>query len=209
MNAEIKIIKGSEKVVVTSLDIAETFGKEHKQVLRDIREIKCSAPTSYIDQWNRTQPMYYVTRDGFTLLVMGYTGEKALKFKEGYIKQFSEMEKALTDKNRERIKALTCRMALTEALQQSTENLHGFAYSLYTDLVYKAVFGKNARQLRETLKLDKKESLREHFSQEELRAVQSKEFLVSGLIGCGMSYQQIRDFLNTVSLQETGLQVKE
>ena len=87
---------------------------------------------------------------------MGYTGEKALKFKEGYIKQFSEMEKALTDKNRERIKALTCRMALTEALQQSTENLHGFAYSLYTDLVYKAVFGKNARQLRETLKLDKK-----------------------------------------------------
>lgn len=217
MNAEIKTIKGSERVVVTSLDIAETFGKEHKQVLRDIREIKCSAefgrhnftPTSYIDQWNRKQPMYYVTRDGFTLLAMGYTGEKALKFKEGYIKQFSEMEKALTDKNRERIKALTCRMALTEALQQSTENLHGFAYSLYTDLVYKAVFGKNARQLRETLKLDKKESLREHFSEEELRAVQSKEFLVSGLIGCGMSYRQIRDFLNTVSLQETGLQVKE
>lgn len=70
MNAEIKTIKGSERVVVTSLDIAETFGKEHKQVLRDIREIKCSAefgrhnftPTSYIDQWNRTQPMYYVTR---------------------------------------------------------------------------------------------------------------------------------------------------
>ena len=97
MNAEIKTIKGSERVVVTSLDIAETFGKEHKQVLRDIREIKCSAefgrhnftPTSYIDQWNRTQPMYYVTRDGFTLLAMGYTGEKALKFKEGYIKQFS------------------------------------------------------------------------------------------------------------------------
>ena len=98
-------------------------------MLRDIREIKCSAefgrhnftPTSYIDQWNRTQPMYYVTRDGFTLLAMGYTGEKALKFKEGYIKQFSEMEKALTDKNRERIKALTCRMALTEALQQSSQ----------------------------------------------------------------------------------------
>ena len=86
---------------------------------------------------------------------------------------------------------------------------NGFAYSLYTDLVYKAVFGKNARQLRETLKLDKKESLRDHFSEEELRAVQSKEFLVSGLIGCGMSYQQIRDFFNTVSLQETGLQVKE
>ncbi len=75
MNAEIKTIKGSEKVVVTSLDIAETFGKEHKQVLRDIREIKCSVefgrynftPTSYTDQWNRKQPMYYVTRDGFTL----------------------------------------------------------------------------------------------------------------------------------------------
>lgn len=217
MNAEIKTIKGSEKVVVTSLDIAETFKKEHKQVLRDIREIKCSAefgrynftPTSYIDQWNRKQPMYYVTRDGFTLLAMGYTGEKALRFKEGYIKQFSEMEKTLIDKERERVKVTTCRLALTEALQQSVENLHGHSYSLYTDLIYKAVFGKNTRQLRETLKLDKKANLRDFFSVEELRAVQSKEFLVSGLIGCGMSYQQIKTFLSTVSIQETGLQVKE
>lgn len=40
-------------------------------------------------------PMYYMTKDGFTLLVMGYTGEKAMKFKEGYIKQFNAMEKAL------------------------------------------------------------------------------------------------------------------
>ena len=53
MNAEIKIIKGSEKVVVTSLDIAETFEKEHKQVLRDIREIKCSAE---FGRYNFTRP---------------------------------------------------------------------------------------------------------------------------------------------------------
>ena len=66
MNAEIRTIKGNERVVVTSLDIAGTFEKEHKQVLRDIREIKCSkefgrhnfAPTSYVDRWNRKQPMY-------------------------------------------------------------------------------------------------------------------------------------------------------
>lgn len=217
MNAEIRTIKGNERVVVTSLDIAGTFEKEHKQVLRDIREIKCSkefgrhnfAPTSYVDRWNRKQPMYYVTRDGFTLLAMSYTGEKALKFKEGYIKQFSEMEKTLIAKERERAKVTTCRLALTEALQQSVENLHDHSYSLYTDLIYKAVFGKNARQLRETLKLDKKANLRDYFSAEELRAIQSKEFLVSGLIGCGMSYQQIKTFLNTVSIQETGLQVKE
>ena len=70
-----------ERVAVTSLDVAETFGKAHDKVMRDIRELGCSAEfnaanfgdISYVDTKNRKQKAFVMTRDGFTLLVMGYT----------------------------------------------------------------------------------------------------------------------------------------
>lgn len=93
------------KLLTSSLLVAKTFGKEHARVMRDIRELACSdgfrlgnfADTSYNDAQGKTQPMYYLTRDGFTLLVMGYTGKKAMEFKEAYINAFNQMEKTLKD----------------------------------------------------------------------------------------------------------------
>ena len=200
-----------EVTVVTSLDIAETFGKEHKNVLRDIKQLECSdefgqlnfEPSSYINQQNKEQPMYFITRDGFTLLVMGYTGEKAMKFKEAYIRQFNAMEKALIGKLKEREKGIAVRQALTNALQQSQENerMHGHAYSTYTNIVYKAVFGKDAKHLREEYGISKKENLRDYFSEEELKAVQSVEMIVSGLVNCGWGYDQIKEFVMNQNLK--------
>lgn len=205
MLVEIKKINKEEVTVVTSLDIAETFGKEHKNVLRDIRELECSEEfnrlnfelTSYRDSMNRSQDMYYMTRDGFTILVMGYNGEKAMRFKEAYIRQFNAMEKALVGKMKEREKGIAVRQALTNALKESQENdrMHGHAYSTYTNIIYKAVFGKNAAQLREEYGITKKDNLRDYFSEEELKEVQNMEMLVSGLVGCGWGYNQIKDFI--------------
>ena len=211
MLVEIKKMNKEEVTVVTSLDIAETFGKEHKNVLRDIKQLECSdefgqlnfEPSSYINQQNKEQPMYFITRDGFTLLVMGYTGEKAMKFKEAYIRQFNAMEKALIGKLKEREKGIAVRQALTNALQQSQENerMHGHAYSTYTNIVYKAVFGKDAKHLREEYGLSKKENLRNYFSEEELKAVQSVEMIVSGLVNCGWGYDQIKEFVLNQNLK--------
>lgn len=94
MLVEIMKINKEDVTVVTSLDVAETFEKEHRRVLQDIRGLQCSkefrrlnfVQSSYINTQNKSQPMYLVTRDGFTLLAMGYTGEKAMRFKEAYIK---------------------------------------------------------------------------------------------------------------------------
>ncbi len=197
---------GKEEITVaTSLDVAETFEKEHKRVLQDIRELQCSKEfgqrnfvlSSYTSVQNKKLPVYYITRDGFTLLVMGYTGEKAMKFKEAYIRQFNAMEKALIGKMKEREKGIAVRHALTNALKESQENmrLHGHAYSAYTNVIYKAVFGKNAKQLREEYGVGKKEELRNCFSKEELKAVQSAEMLVGSLVCCGWGYEQIKDFV--------------
>jgi Rha family phage regulatory protein len=65
--------------------VAATFGKEHAHVLRDIRDLNCSANfaalnfqgSKYEGENGRSQPCYEMTRDGFTRLVMSFTGEKA------------------------------------------------------------------------------------------------------------------------------------
>lgn len=208
MLVEIKIVGKEEVTVVTSLDVAETFGKEHKRVMQDIRELDCSeefrehnfVPISYTDSMNRKKPMFVMTRDGFTLLAMGYTGEKAMQFKEAYIKQFNAMEKALIGKVKEREKGIAVRQALTNALKESGENerMHGHAYSTYTDLIYKVVLGKSAKQLREELGIGKQDNLRDSLSTEELAKVKSVEMVVSGLVDCGWGYDDIKNFiLNT------------
>lgn len=205
MLVEIAKINHEERTVVSSLDIAETFGKEHRRVLQDIREIGCSeefrlhnfVQSSYENSQGKQQPMFLVTRDGFVLLAMGYTGELAMRFKEAYIKQFNAMESALRGKLIEREKGIAVRQALTKALQQSTENerMHGHAYSTYTNVIYKVLFGMNAAQLREKYQIKASDNLRDCFTQEELLAIQSMECLVSGLVDCGWEYTAVKDFI--------------
>lgn len=198
-----------ERAVCTSMDVAETFGKAHDKVMRDIRELGCSPEFNaanfgdiyYMDSMNRKQKAYVMTRDGFTILVMGYTGDLAMKFKEAYIRQFNAMESALLGKRIEREKGVAVRQALTKALQQSAENerMHGHAYSNYTNCIYKVLFGKNATQLRDEFNIGKTDSLRDCFTSEQLRAVQSMECLVSGLVDCGWGYDQIKSFIENTN----------
>ena len=85
----------NEEAVCTSLDIAESFGKNHKHVLEKINQIienepaensaRCFKKSSYKDAKGENRPMYYINRDGFTFLVMGFTGKKANEWKWKYI----------------------------------------------------------------------------------------------------------------------------
>lgn len=205
LNVEIMKFGKSEMAAVTSLDVADTFGKGHDKVMRDIRELGCSpefnvanfGEIDYVDSKNRKQKAYAMTRDGFTLLAMGYTGELAMKFKEAYIKQFNAMEKALRGKLIEREKGIAVRQALTKAIQQSAENerMHGHAYSTYTNCIYKTLFGMDAAQLREKYSIGKKDNLRDCLSQEELCSVETMERLVSGLVDLGWGYDRIKEFI--------------
>lgn len=206
MLVEIMKFGREERAAVTSLDVAETFGKRHDHVLRDIRELGCSeefrlsnfGESCYKNDQNKDQPMFLMTRDGFTILAMGYTGELAMKFKEAYIKQFNAMEAALLGKAIERQKGIAVRQALTKALQQSAEDarMRGHAYSTYTNCIYRELFGMDAAKLREKFGIGRKDSLRDCFTQEELQAVQSMECLISGLVDCGWEYAQIKEFIH-------------
>lgn len=91
------------KLTVTSRQVAAAFGKEHKEVLRDIRNLSISqdftqrnfARGIYRDSTGRSLPMYILTRDGFMILAMGYTGYHAMILKEAYITEFNRMEAQL------------------------------------------------------------------------------------------------------------------
>lgn len=85
------------KVLVSSLQVAARFGKQHKNVMRDIGVlIEKGAlnfePTTYVDVQNRSQPMYLMDRDGFSYLAMGFTGDEAFKWKQDFMNAFNKME---------------------------------------------------------------------------------------------------------------------
>jgi len=100
------------KTVTTSIIVAEKFNKEHRNVLRKIESIiseiktgsKLSASKFFEksetkDAHGQNRPMYYMNRDGFTLLAMGFTGKEALVWKIKYIEAFNAMEKKLYSPN--------------------------------------------------------------------------------------------------------------
>lgn len=125
MNTNPLVTCDNGKVITTSLIVADVFEKEHNHVLRDIRDLveqigdlskigqiseeqtpilgngyrtpisQMFIESTYPDAYGRQQPMFQMTRDGFTLLAMGFTGEKALKFKLDFIAAFNAMEQTL------------------------------------------------------------------------------------------------------------------
>ena len=90
----------------TSLKVAEVFGKQHRNVTQSIELMEMPPDfntlnfqrISYHDNRNRLQKMYNMTKDGFTLLAMGFTGAKAMQFKIAYIEAFNKMEAELHQK---------------------------------------------------------------------------------------------------------------
>lgn len=96
----------NDEAVCDSLQVAEKFGKRHDNVLRNRNNLlknedvkKMFRKSSYEDEKNEKRPMYLMNRDGFSLLVMGFNGEKALQWKLQYIKAFNQMESFIKEKS--------------------------------------------------------------------------------------------------------------
>ena len=101
------VIVHNNQAVVSSRVVAEYFEKEHRTVLRNIREIvsaqNCALAFYEEHKYKvkgqyRSYPEYYMNRDGFMLLVMGFTTKPAMQVKIAFIKAFNEMEAKLQNK---------------------------------------------------------------------------------------------------------------
>lgn len=102
------VYRGKDNQPLTnSLLVAETFGKEHRNVLRDIKNLieggvlkneqtPMFEETTYISEQNKqSYPLYVMNQDGFTLLAMGFNGKKAMEFKLKYIEAFNAMKRQI------------------------------------------------------------------------------------------------------------------
>lgn len=90
--------------VTTSKAVADQFDKRHADILRAIEDLKPHLTTQFCvanffkseyESRGKSYPYYIMTKDGFTMLVMGFTGAKAIQFKEAYITAFNQMQRAL------------------------------------------------------------------------------------------------------------------
>lgn len=172
----------------SSLQVAETFDKRHDDVLKRIRVTleDCSpefglrnfAEINYKDERNRKQPMFFLTKDGFTILAMGFTGKKAMAFKEAYIRRFNEMEAF--------IKSLVAvrdeHPAFTEAVMLAHDEPKHYHFSNETDMINRIVLGRPAKAVREEYGLAKGQSIRPYLSDRQLADIKALQIADVGLL---------------------------
>ncbi|EAJ5550407.1 hypothetical protein DED70_07455 [Campylobacter coli] len=127
---DVELEVANDQVTTTSLDIAAVFNKRHDNIIAKIETFPKDSFTDlnfkaskYIDSTGRILPCYKITRDGFSLLVMGFTGEKAYKWKILFIKAFNEMEKRLRNIEYEKHDKLAFRQSLGYKSQLAQQKL--------------------------------------------------------------------------------------
>lgn len=171
---------------VDSRYVAQFFEKEHKNVIRDIRELDCSEnfrllnfeQSSYINEQGKKQPCYIMTRDGFVFLAMGYRGKKAAQFKELYIRRFNEMEafiKTLVSARQEF-------PLLTENIRLLKENPKPYHFSNECDMLNRIVLGMTAKQFRIAHDIEGKKSIRPYLTQEQIDLLEVLQKVDIGLL---------------------------
>lgn len=202
MNELIDIVSERSGVpITTSRKIAQAFEKEHKNVLRDIESIliddefsRLNFELSNYKSRGKRYPEYILTKNGFTLLVMGYTGEKAMRFKKAYICQFDAMEKF--------IKSIqTAKMdypALTRAIEQAHEEPKFYHFSNEINMINRIVLGVDAKHFKEENGIDKEEnSIRPYLTAEQIKAIEELQRIDIGLLVANIEFEQRKQILRT------------
>lgn len=183
---------------VDSRYVAEYFEKRHDHVLRDISKI--TAPKSglseefvrqnfvsdtYLDSTGRKLPCYQMTRDGFTMLVMGYTGTKAMHFKERYIKRFNEMESFI----KTLVMARQEFPLLTDNIKLLHDNPKPYHFSNECDMLNRIVIGMTAKQFRLANGIEKGKSIRPYLTKEQIDMLETLQKVDVGLLVAFPSYE--------------------
>lgn len=180
MDKEFGVSEFNGKIVVGSRKVAEVFEKEHKSVLRSIVNITSTKSglskeftehnfvlSEYKDPTGRKLPEYLLTRDGFVMIVMGFTGKNALQFKVAYINKFNEMEQYILSLNTTRLEF----PELTRAILEAHESPGPHHFSNEMDMINRIVLGMTAKQFRESRGIGDVPSIRLYLTPEQLHYI--------------------------------------
>ncbi len=173
---------GEQKATTSSLTVADVFNKEHSKVLRDIYELKEKVESQFwITNFKEAKykvrgveyPMYVLTRDGFTILAMGYTGKEAMKFKQVYIKRFNEMEQFILSRELSKVEF----PLLTESIKENHNPAMSYHYSNEIDMINRIVLGKSSKQFTEENKV---ENVRDNLTADEIYYIRRLQAIDTG-----------------------------
>lgn len=197
--------------VVSTRKVAKVFSKEHRDVLESVRnainttvnfDAEFSAANfreSKFKVRGREYPEYLLTRDGFSYVVMGFTGERAARFKVAYIKRFNEMERFIQNLNIARLEY----PALTDAIKMMHDEPKFYHFSNEADLINRIVLGMSAAQFRKMHGLSKGESIRPYLTAWQAEAIQKLQKVDVGLVVAMPDFQQrkqaLTDYFNRIS----------
>lgn len=189
---------------VNSLFVAKSFEKQHFHVLRDIEKLTESksglsenfiktnfTSDTYKDKTGRKLPCYGMTRDGFTMLVMGYTGAKAMRFKELYIKRFNEMERFI----KTLVMARKDYPLLTENVKLLHENPKPYHFSNECDMINRIVLGMSAKQFRTIHNIEKGTSIRPYLTEQQIEWIEQLQKVDVGLLVSVPDLEQRKRYL--------------
>jgi len=193
-----------DTVRVDSRFVAQFFDKRHDHVLRDIAKITPPTsglseefrnanfqPASYVDSTGRKLRCFLLTRDGFTLLAMGYTGPKAMQFKELYIRRFNEMEAFI----RTLVSARQEFPLLTENIRLLKDDPKPYHFSNECDMLNRIVLGMTAKQFRIQHGIEKKTSIRPYLTQEQIDLLETLQKVDIGLLVSVPDYHERKRYL--------------
>lgn len=208
-----------EEPFTTSKIIAEYGGQQHKNIREliekhksDIKEFGVIAfqmlkPENFNEdivyafetdkprnKGGRPEKIYKLNEQQATFLItLMKNTEKVVKFKKELVKQFYQMKNELIKRRFERSNGIEKRNVLTEALDKLPPSPHKvMKYKHYTDLVYKIVFNKNTKQLRQQYGISNKETPRDYLSTKDIKKVEKVENEIAVLIDFGNQYSNIK-----------------
>jgi len=205
LNSEFNLYEKEGQAFCDSLQIAETFEKRHDRILRAIEDslslfIKIGDPnfgetnffkSTYNDSQNKKRPMYLLTRDGFSYTVMGFTGEKAAKFKIAYINRFNQMGQFIQSLLTTKIE----RPEFTDAIKEAYEEPKPYHFSTETNLLYRIVLGVDAKKFREINGLEKGVVIKPYLTLEQIKAIEVLQRVDVGLHEAGLVYEERKEIL--------------
>lgn len=212
---------------MTSLEVAELTGVRHANLLRDIRKMEkgwvdaqdtgnqCKLKFEFasrdVAQPNggvRTEEYAVLNRIQWLYVATKFNDEARAKL----VLRWEKLEKERQQYTFEREISKMVRRTLTDALKDSGENerMHGHAYSTYTNKIYKALFGMDAKRLRKQLDLDKDANIREHLPENAIKRVSALEAIAQRMVELGGEYAVVCESIDTiVTKQKLGMKLPE
>ena len=193
---ELGIFVKNDNAMVSSRCLAELFGKRHDNVIRDIKErilphvsvnfrLLNFEESSYINSQNKKQPEYRITFDGFTIIAMGFTGQKAMEFKEMYIEAFHQMKNLITTRliSKEGYKEMT--LAIKNYIGDDR-----FYYSREANMINMAVLGMKALDFKKVNGIKRNDLVRDNAVREILEQLDKAQRLNGQLIKAEIAFAE-------------------